>query len=179
VACERDDFDDFFREDLPRLVKFLINAGFDYESSRDAAAEAMLSAHLGWADLRNPRAYVRTAALHEAGNQAKRDRARTVRSIKGGWVTSERIDPFAEIDDDLDGQPRLTALLQLLPQQQRLVLAWHLDGFTNTEIAGQLDMNPATVGSHLRHAKQRLKAHLASTGSLSAIALEGGVHDDA
>lgn len=51
----------------------------------------------------------------------------------------------------------LLRLLQQPPRQQRLVMAWHLDGFDASEISDQLNMPPATVRSNLRHARNRLK----------------------
>lgn len=160
MACDTENFDDFFRVDFPKLVKFLLTAGFGFEESQDAAADAMVDAYRRWGRVRNPTAYVRTAAMHSATNQARRDRAGLPRSIKGGWVTPERVDPFASVDEHLDAGPRLLALVRCLPDQQRLVLAWHLDGFKNTEIADHIGLAPGTVGSHLRHAKRRLRAEL-------------------
>jgi RNA polymerase sigma-70 factor, ECF subfamily len=175
-----DDFDDFFRTELPRLIGFLINAGFGWEESRDAAADAMLSAYQAWAELDYPKAYVRTAAHHVASKQIRRDQERTLRSIQGGWVTPEQVDPFVAVDDALDAVPRLLMLLNLLPHRQRLVFAWHLDGFANTEIAHHLEMSPATVASHLRHAKQRLRTKLHTLDRLPAVLTsEGGIHHDA
>lgn len=174
-----DDFDDFFRIELPRLVGFLINAGFGLEEARDAAAEAMLSTLQAWAELDYPKAYVRKAAHHVASNQTRRDQERTLRSIQGGWVTPDQIDPFATVDDALDGPARLSELMNLLPHRQRLVLAWHLDGFANTEIACHLNMRPATVASHLRHAKQRMRDQLQTLDrSTTTLTSEGGTHRD-
>jgi RNA polymerase sigma factor (sigma-70 family) len=171
-------FDDFFRTELPRLVGFLINAGFGWEEARDAAAEGMLAAYQAWAELDYPQAYVRRAAFRIVSKQIRRDQERTLRSIQGGWATPEQVDPFATVNDALD-VPRLLAWLNLLPRRQRLVLAWHLDGFTNTEIAGQLEMPAATVASHLRHAKERLRDELRTPDRLSAVLTsEGGTRHD-
>jgi RNA polymerase sigma-70 factor (ECF subfamily) len=184
VTCDSKDiesFDDFFRADFPRLVKFLIQMGYGWEDAKDSAAEAMLAACQTWATLRNPRAYVRTAAMHAAGKQARRDRERLVRSIKGGWLTPDHVDPIATINDHLDAGSQLLTLLDHLPHQQRVVLALHLDGFTNTEIADHLGMLAATVSSHLRHAKQRLRTVLRlaeTTGKRPAVAIEGGASHD-
>ena len=181
-ATDVKSFDDFFRTDFPHLVQFLIQVGFGREDAKDSAVEAMVAAYEHWRTLRNPKAYVRTAALHAAGKRARRDRERLGRSIQGGWLIPDHINPFAMIDDRLDARPQLLTLLALLPHQQRIVLAFHLDGFANTEIAEQLNMLAATVGSHLRHAKQRLRVALRPTGQTgqrpSAAAIEGGGRHD-
>jgi RNA polymerase sigma factor (sigma-70 family) len=160
VSCDIKDFKDFFRVEFPRLVKFLLTAGFGVEEAQDAAAEAMVDLYLRWAHVGNVTAYVRAAALHSATNQARRDRERVTRSIRGGWVVPELVDPFGSVDERLDAGRQLLELVRCLPYQQRVVLAWHLDGFKNTEIADHFEMNPATVGSNLRHAKQRLREML-------------------
>jgi DNA-directed RNA polymerase specialized sigma24 family protein len=58
---------------------------------------------------------------------------------------------------DQVGPDQAVRAIQQLPRQQRLVMAWHLDGFDTKEISDQLNMPPATVRSHLRHARGRLK----------------------
>ncbi|GAA3435802.1 RNA polymerase sigma factor [Kutzneria kofuensis] len=175
-------FDDYFRADFPRLVKFLVTAGFAFEAAQDAAEEAMLTVLQEWSTLRSPHAYVRKVALRWAVNQARRDRERVARSVRGGWLPQEETDPVAEVDDRLDGGPRVTALLAGLPARQRVVLAWHLDGFSNSEIAEHFGLKPATVGSNLRHAKQALRAALATTAITApqppVATAEGGVRRD-
>jgi RNA polymerase sigma factor (sigma-70 family) len=178
VVCILEDFDEFFRAELPRLVRFLIHLGWGWEESRDAAAEAMLSAYQGWTEIEYPKAYVRTAAHRIAGHQHKRDQDRIQRSIQAGVVTPEQTDPYPILDDALDSLTRLTELLEKVPEKQRLVLVWHLDGFTNTEIADHMEIPPATVASHLRHAKRRVRRLLHNEQPPVALANEGGVHDD-
>lgn len=180
MTCTLEDFDEFFRAELPQLIRFLIHAGFSWEESRDAAAEAMLSAYQGWSEIQHPKAYVRTAAQRIAGHHNRRDRERALRSIQGGLVTPDQTDPFPMIDEALDALPRLLALLDQVPIKQRLVLVWHLDGFTNTEIAEHLEMLPTTVASHLRHAKKRVRDLLLTQERLpAAVTHEGGARDGA
>jgi DNA-binding CsgD family transcriptional regulator len=51
-------------------------------------------------------------------------------------------------------------LLAGLPPRQREVMAWTIDGYDPEEIAQLTGKNPATVRSHLRHARTSLKAAL-------------------
>ncbi|MGI5503020.1 RNA polymerase sigma factor [Lentzea sp. CA-135723] len=170
-----DDFDEFFRTDLPQLIRFLVRSGWGWEDARDAAAEAMLSAYQGWIEIDHPRAYVRKAACRVAAQQRRRDHERLQRSIRGGMTTPEHDDPYAMFDARMDATRRLVALLKLLPDKQRTVLVWHLDGFGNSEIACHLNMSPATVASHLRHAKQSVRRLLSSPERLpTEMIYEGG-----
>ncbi|WP_158854722.1 sigma-70 family RNA polymerase sigma factor [Saccharothrix deserti] len=180
MACTLDKFDNFFNAELQPLIMFLVRAGYELEESRDAAAEAMFCAYQGWIEIQYPKAYVRTVAQRVAGRQNQRDKERVLRSVRGGFVTLEQADPFPEIDATLDSTKRLLALLDVLPDKQRLVPAWHLDGFSNTEIAESLEMQVTTVASNLRHAKNRIRELLNTEERIRATAVsEGGAHHDA
>ncbi len=145
--CGYEDFDAFFRADFAPLVAFLCKAGFEVETARDVAAEAMLHALEAWPSIEEPRAWVRGAAgrLLATPEQARRD-----------WT------PFDEGDDRelaalVEQHSRIIELLAALPDQQRMVLTWSLDGFTPAQIAKALRIAPATVRSNLRHVRERLK----------------------
>ncbi|MFH8680492.1 RNA polymerase sigma factor [Streptomyces lydicus] len=56
-------------------------------------------------------------------------------------------------------------LLRSLPRQQRAVMAWTYDGFSPAEISQILGIPRATVDSHRRHARVRLKEILARRSS--------------
>ncbi len=179
MSDSREDFDEFFRADLPLLIRYLVHSGWWWEDARDAAAEAMFSAYQGWAEIEHPRAYVRKVAYRIATQQRRRDRERTLRSIRGGMTTPEQTDPYSILEDRMDALRRLVELLKKVPDKQRLVLVWHLDGFTNTEIAHHLHMSPATVASHLRHAKNRIRGLLQTSEPLpTAMIHEGGARHD-
>ncbi len=145
--CGYDDFDAFFRADFAPLVAFLCKAGFEVETARDVAAEAMLHALEAWPSIEEPRAWVRRAAgrLLDAPEPARRE-----------WT------PVGDLDDEkltalVEQHSRIIELLAALPDQQRMVLTWSLDGFTPNQIAKALRITPATVRSNLRHVRERLK----------------------
>ncbi|MDX3195063.1 sigma factor-like helix-turn-helix DNA-binding protein [Streptomyces sp. MN03-5084-2B] len=146
--CGHDEFDAFFRADFPALVAFLCKAGFEVETARDVAAEAMLHALEAWPTAEDPRAWVRRVAgrLIDSPGDARAD-----------WALAG--DPRA--DEELAGlveqHAGLIGLLAALPGKQRMVLAWSLDGFTPSEIAEALRIAPATVRSTLRHVRERLR----------------------
>ncbi|MEU0788713.1 sigma-70 family RNA polymerase sigma factor [Amycolatopsis sp. NPDC005961] len=148
-----DDFDAFFRADFPPLVAFLCKAGFEAELARDIAAEAMLHALEAWPTLEDPRAWVRRVAgrLLDAVDDARTD-----------WTAAGDPQDDEKLAALVDQHAGLIDLLASLPGQQRLVLAWSLDGFTPTQIAKALRIAPATVRSNLRHVRERLRRHRAA-----------------
>lgn len=148
--CGRDEFDAFFRADFAPLVAFLCKAGFEVETARDVAAEAMLHLLEAWPTAEDPRAWVRRVAGRLLAAPAD---ARTDWSPAGDPQDDEKLAALADQHADLLG------LLAALPGQQRMVLAWSLDGFTPAEIARALRIAPATVRSNLRHVRERLRRH--------------------
>ncbi|MGK3202915.1 RNA polymerase sigma factor [Amycolatopsis sp. MEPSY49] len=150
--CAGDDFDAFFRADFPPLVAFLCKAGFEVEIARDVAVEAMLHALEAWPVPEDPRAWVRRVAgrLLDAVDDARAD-----------WTPDDPQDD-EKLAVLVDQHAGFIDLLASLPGQQRMVLAWSLDGFTPTQIANALRIAPATVRSNLRHVRERLRRHRAA-----------------
>ncbi|EOD70186.1 RNA polymerase sigma factor [Amycolatopsis vancoresmycina] len=148
-----DEFDAFFRADFPQLVAFLCKAGFEVETARDVAAEAMLHALEAWPTLEDPRAWVRRVAgrLLDAPGGGRAD-----------WTPAGDPRDDEELAGLVEQHAGLIDLLASLPGRQRMVLAWSLDGFTPAEIADALRIAPATVRSTLRHVRERLRRHRAA-----------------
>ncbi|MGW6449627.1 RNA polymerase sigma factor [Lentzea sp. NPDC055074] len=157
------DFDDFFRREFGRLVAFLVKMNFDRAMSEDAAVDAMIAARSTWATLKCASAWVRKAAYHNALKASRRNREGVKRAISGGWLNTTEDHTAEDTLAAVVEQPHVEYLLGKLPERQRLVLAWHLDSFTNAEIAEALEMSAATVRSTLRHAKDRLKKEFEGT----------------
>ncbi|MCU1681962.1 MAG: hypothetical protein JWQ81_2701 [Amycolatopsis sp.] len=153
---DSDDFDGFFAHHFPLLVGFLCKRGFDLEVAQDASSEAMLSVYEQWTSVTFPAAWVRSVAARKAAAQVVRGRDGVARAIRSDWACS---DEFAE--DKLlalvEDSSLVVTLLERLPERQRSAMAWHLDGFSNAEIARHLDVREATVRSTVRHARERLK----------------------
>ncbi|MGM1061526.1 RNA polymerase sigma factor [Saccharothrix sp. Mg75] len=149
------DFTAFFRDEYASVVAFLRKAGFAHDVADEATAESMVAAYRSWdAITSNRRAWVRTAARRAAVRlkTAARDEARRLVEEGRGLVARDG----AAAGDDA-GQDLLAHLLGALPTRQRLVVAWHLDGFTSEEVATATGWSAGTVRSHLRHAKDRLR----------------------
>lgn len=145
----------FFRRDFPTLVAFLMKDGFSRDDAADATEEAMVEAHVQWDRIREPRRWVRTVARRHAIKAARRRRRGVQKAVRGGWLSSAHDDRqrIAAVDE----HSRVVALLARLPGMQRSVMAYHIDGLTTAEIADALGLGAATVRSHLRHAREKLK----------------------
>ncbi|MFJ9782630.1 helix-turn-helix domain-containing protein [Amycolatopsis sp. NPDC101161] len=147
-----DDFDDFFRAEFPRLVAFLCKAGYEVEMARDVATEAMLNALEAWPAIKDPRAWIRRVAGRLVD---------TAGDARAGWP------PGGPQDDEklamlVDDHAGFIDLLASLTGQQRMMLAWSLDGFTPAQIAQALRIAPADVRSNLRHVRERIRRHRAA-----------------
>lgn len=151
-----DAFDDFFRCELGPLVGFLRRAGFEPSLADDAAAEAMTRAYQNWATIDLPARWVRRTAYRFACGEVVRAREGTRRAVAGGWTVYAHHD--ADIAGIRDERHELLELLGQLPEQQRRVMALHLEDFDDKEISERMGMRRATVRSNLRHARERLKA---------------------
>jgi RNA polymerase sigma-70 factor (ECF subfamily) len=154
-VCQ-DDFSEFYSREIGLLVAFVRRAGYGWHQASDAAQEAMVRALVAWSELQQPRAWLRTVAPRIAANEAARNGEGIQRAVAGGWLDSTHTDPETAILGYEHEQ--LLADLAALPERQRLVMAWALDGFDHNEISEQLEMSRATVRSNLRHARKALKA---------------------
>lgn len=154
------EFREFFRREYVPVVAFLRRAGFAAHLADDATAQAMSAAYDRWADItHNARAWVRTAAYRQAARNARVTRTELPRLIARGYrpATDDGTKPLRtiELDDELLG------MLATLTDRQRLVMSYHLDGFTTEEIAHMAAMRPATVRSHLRNTRSTLRSLVA------------------
>jgi RNA polymerase sigma-70 factor (ECF subfamily) len=134
-------------------------AGASIDDAEDATANAMIEAYQRWSLLENPTAWVRTAAIHDYVNRAQRDRRRPrleMEAVRRAFVDSVAPEPRPERDE----RDQVLAILRSLPPAQRKVMALAMDGLEQTKIAELLQVQPATVRSNLRHARERLQRHL-------------------
>jgi RNA polymerase sigma-70 factor (ECF subfamily) len=150
-----DEFTAFFDRDFDRLVGFLCKSGYDREIARDAAAEAMTELLRQWSEVTAPKAWVRTVGSRIAFRLLAEGPRSVKAAIAGCWSTTDRADDRTRAV--VEEQPAVVALLRQLPDVQREVMAWHLDGFDPAEIAAITGSTPTTVRSNLRHARERMK----------------------
>jgi RNA polymerase sigma-70 factor (ECF subfamily) len=142
-------FDQFYRAEMPALVRFVQRYGADVHAAADAAHDAFAEAYPQWDTIQNPRAWLRLVACRIYYRSRLRDTP--VGEVPDRPVIYE---DTAEIREQ--GR-RVTEALAALPERQRQVMAWHLDGYDNTEIARQLRITAAAVRQNLCRGRQTLK----------------------
>jgi RNA polymerase sigma-70 factor (ECF subfamily) len=154
-------FDSFFRERFSRTIVLLIAMGASRADAEDAAQEAMILAWRQWDTIQEPVPWVRTVAVRTYWKLAR---------MKQQFVSLDESAPEVQVGSDLgifaEEQQhvlRLPSLLRALPPQQRTVAALFYDGLACEEIAELVGSPPATVRSHLRHARGRLKEQVTSS----------------
>ncbi|MBC9006157.1 RNA polymerase sigma factor [Micromonospora aurantiaca (nom. illeg.)] len=150
-------FAEFFAAEFPSLVSFLLLQGASLEEAEDAVQEAMLLTLPHWNTINSPRAYVRVAAMRRLQRQRQmlRNRARPFAEVP---EPSQMRNPH-EIEAASEKQ-HVLAVLGRLPQRQRQVIALTIDGYSPAEIAEMLHVDPVSVRSSLRHARQSLRTAL-------------------
>ncbi|MGC4959783.1 RNA polymerase sigma factor [Actinomadura citrea] len=152
-----DSFDDYYRSDLTTLTRFLLHLGASIEDAQDVAQEAMMAVLNSWRYVDDPQAYARAAAktifMRRIG-KAKRDQD----AAKRAWTPEQHRSPFVSFAAEAES---VMQMLRTLPLEQREVMAWTIDGYSPRQIAQATNQNPATVRSHLRHARASLKNQLA------------------
>ncbi|WDZ83243.1 RNA polymerase sigma factor [Micromonospora cathayae] len=148
-------FSAFYRDEVGKLVAFLVWQGASVADAADVAQETMRRALEQWVTIHRPGPWTRRVA--------SREYARRVAGL-----------PEVPADDLTDRNPLLRApaseiaawearqeelrLLGHLPGRQRQVMAWTLEGYQPAEIAEQLRMTPEAVRSSLRKARRTLAA---------------------
>lgn len=140
----------FYRQSVPRLVGFLIWLGVPSADAADITQETMIKAHRRWDEIEAPEAWVRQVASRQWAAHV-------------GRIRESPVDPLPEYNcllpeptsiDLVDQRHDILRLLGQLPQRQRQVLAWHLDGYSGPEIAQELKITPEAVRSNLWKARR-------------------------
>lgn len=151
------DFEAFFREQYGPLVRHLVLQGFPRELATEAAEEAMYRLLQPANPVTSPVRWVRTVARNEALRLAEREDRQHDVAYDHYLPIPAPADPAHVLDARAEAE-RVLALLRSLPEQQRHVMTWYLDGFKPAEIAEILDIKRSTVDSNLRHARNTLRA---------------------
>ncbi|MFC6882210.1 MULTISPECIES: RNA polymerase sigma factor [Actinomadura] len=150
-------FPSYYRADFTPLIGFVMNLGAKPEEARDVAQEAMQAAMRRWPEIEYPRAFTRKAAERVYLRDVQK--ARRVREAVLNDV-GRRAATAPDVAVRQTGERFALELLTLLPSEQRAVMAWTIDGYSCAEIAEITGHKPATVRSHLRHARRRLQREL-------------------
>lgn len=147
------EFELFYKQQMPRLVAFLIVHGAPPDLAVDVSQETMVETFHKWEDIDHPRAWIRTVASRMWWRQAQERQREHPRAELAEHLLAAA---STEADEVLNRMAFLRAL-ELLPVAQRQVMAWTYDGFQPVEIATHLGKPPATVRSLLRDARATLR----------------------
>lgn len=154
--------------------------------AEDITQEALLRAWRRRSDLRNESAA--RVWLFRIATNIWRDRLRRgklERKFEGTLPASADEIPDGESrppSHDLARREELEgvlALIDTLPDRQREVLWLHaLEGLSQREIAGVLEIKPSTVKVNLHHARRSMRRKLAEATSDDGISAESGLSAD-
>jgi RNA polymerase sigma factor (sigma-70 family) len=152
---EMAEFSAFYREQVPRLVTFLICQGATLADAADCVQDTLIEAlPPAWGTLTNPYPWCRTVAYRKLCALWQR-RVPPVEDPE--LAGSPLIAPNRDLDLFEQGQDFLYWLDQLRGDRQRAVLVCTYDGASTEEIAELLEMAPANVRSTLRNARVWLR----------------------
>lgn len=152
---------EFYHEHVTKLVSFVVKLGATVQDAEDIVHGVLLKLLNRWDSIENPAAWARTVATHAYMRSAVRSReVVTAEPIPESTVAPTLFTPEfrAEVAEEF---AEVTATLDVLPEQQRLVLAWRMEGsYTDREIAQVLRTTPKAVAAAAKRARRTLKTHL-------------------
>jgi DNA-directed RNA polymerase specialized sigma24 family protein len=167
----RSEFQDFYEANRDACLRSVLAVVGDRQLAEDVVAEAFTEAYASWHTVRRhpvPRAWIVRTALNMRVSWWRR-RRREVPLDGGGYGGGYGGEVAATGQSDPAVDPALLAVLRLLPQRQREVIALRifLDLDTKTT-ARVLGLAPGTVKAHLSRAVSTLRDQLVITESLEA-----------
>ncbi|MDT3443824.1 sigma-70 family RNA polymerase sigma factor [Pseudofrankia sp. BMG5.37] len=145
-------FSGFYREDMPRLVAFLMWLGAQPADAVEIAQDTMTEVFRRWDDLTTPKAWARTVASRAYGRRLATLREDPVDDPAASVPTP----PGSTGIDALVDTHEVVALFAQLPMRQRQVMAWTFDGFTPAEISAELGLSAEAVRASLYKARATL-----------------------
>jgi RNA polymerase sigma factor (sigma-70 family) len=169
-----DPFDDLCARYRDRLVAVLIVFGRPEQDAQDLAHDVLLEArkHLDRIGPGMEWAYLRTAALNRARNQATR---RPAGAPLDDWPAHDP-SPEAQLIAKQERErffAAVSAVFQQWPQQTRLAFAMRLHGDDFETIARRLGMTSVAVRSRVSRAMQLLRASVAPPDGVDDLELPG------
>jgi DNA-directed RNA polymerase specialized sigma24 family protein len=159
----RGEFISFYDREHPLLVRFLVNAGASLPAAEDAMQEAFADAWAlvrsgSWELVNNPAGWIRVVGLRKYYRQ----RGRAGRELP---VADFAVAPApAPCPADLAGET-LAVLMALhsLPADERVALAFQIDGISCRETADHLRITEQKTRDLRKKARRNLASHLDET----------------
>jgi len=170
----------FYDVHYDRVVRFLMHAGASLQDAQDAAQEAFAESWrlidaepAWWASVASKEAWFRTVALRKY----RRPPGSRIRpQLADGAAIPEMPDPGPGPAESAELTARTRAVLQSLhslDEEERMVMAFFLDGFSAKQTAAALDKTEDRVSYMRQKARAALKIALAGWADP-----EGAKHDE-
>ena len=147
------EFDEFFRAEHKKLIRFAMTMGADGDLAEEIAQAALVRAFQHWDTIDNPRAWVRTTARNELITVRSAARRETPQESMPDREVPTSTALAVELGDE--GR-RVLKALDTLPPRQREVMAWIIDGFGAAEIARELGVTPESVRQNYAKGRKNL-----------------------
>lgn len=166
--ADKKSFRIFHQEHIRLFYQFGWRFVEDGEVVRDIVQEAFVSAWQRWETFESEnhiRAFLYTAVRHKCINYL-RDRQVEQKNREKLWkLQHEEFCRDIAIENEL--YDYICKQIDRLPQMQKAVLWLHIDGFSNEEIARQLNISVNTVLTHKQRAKAVLREYLGHSNPLA------------
>ncbi|MEU9874585.1 sigma-70 family RNA polymerase sigma factor [Actinomadura sp. NPDC048021] len=152
---DKAEFEAYFRQDYSLLIRFVMNLGAQRCTAEDVVMNTLLEALQNWDVIEHPRAWVRKVATRKYLKAIDHDihRFDTLEDAPLVLATLDVAEHFAQRD-------LVQAALQRLPDKQRIVMAWTIDGYPPKCIAEELEFSADSVRKILQRARENLKSFL-------------------
>ena len=159
------EFDAFYDMERAALVRFVMYLGCaDADTAEDIAHTAFTRAVAAWATIRFPKAWLRKVAQNEYLRYCQAAARETPLDPAAGEDGRPGLSAAMALDHQAGLREVLVTALGELPLKQRQVMAWHWDGFSDAEIAGQLGDSEVAVRKNRSRAMKNLRRHLKRAG---------------
>lgn len=148
-------FDSLFRTLHSQVVRIAFRVLGELGASQDVAQEVFLSAYGRFAQLSDPAAWIRSAAVHCALNRLREGRRRTRREQRE--VPVDVVADPEELALRGEERQRVRSTLARLDPEKAAVLVLRHSGLSYLEVADALGLSPGSVGTTLRRAEEQFR----------------------
>ena len=154
-------FEEFAADASPRLGRLAGALTGDSGLAEDVLSEALIKVWRRWpriGSLDDPEAYVRRVVVTTFLDDRRRRQRRRTDPTASAWLLDSAVPDPA---DRVASEHAIEDLLAALTDQQRAAVALkYLYGFDDRDIGAAMGCTPATVRSHLSHARTVLRLEL-------------------
>ena len=157
----RDDLEQVFRADYPRVVGVAARVMGGRDEAEDVAQEVFLAFNRTTVPADEAFRWMSVAAAHTALNHLRSGRRRSAREE----AAADGDSAVADAADDVvtrDERRRVRAALARLPRTHAVALVLRHSGLSYAEVAAALDLSPGSVGTTIRRAESALRKELST-----------------